>query len=126
MSAAEMFTLANAERRAGDAERAMELYKTLIKHHPEAAESQAARVSLGRLLLDKRGDAAGALAQFDAYLANAAGDGALSEEARVGRATALQRLGRAADEKRAWEELLQHHPQSVHAGRARERLDAIP
>ena len=122
---AELFKLANAERRAGDVEHAIDLYKTLIKRHPDAAESQASHVTLGSLL-EKRGDAAGALAQFDAYLAKASGDGALSEEARVGRATALQRLGRAQEEKKAWEALLQHHPQTVHAARARERLDATP
>lgn len=122
---AELFKMANAERRSGDVDRAVSLYRTLIDKHPDAAESQPARVSLGRLLLDKRGDANGALAQFDAYLANAR-DGALAEEARVGRATAFQRLGRASEEKAAWEDLLKQHPATVHATRARERLDALP
>ena len=66
------------------------------------------------------GQPAEALSMFQAYLD--ANDSALREEAMVGRARALMRLSRAADERRAWGALLQSYPGSVHAERARARL----
>jgi TolA-binding protein len=126
VTAAELFRDANAERRAGHIEKAVELYRSLQKRYPEAPETQASRVSLGRLLLDRQDNPSGALAQFDAYLAGAPADGgSLAEEARVGRALAFEHLGRQDDERRAWEELMARHPQSLHASRARERLAAL-
>lgn len=122
---ADLFRDANAARRAGDVTEAAALYRRLQHEHPTSAESQASRVSLGRLLLDKQGDATGALEQFDAYLKGEATDGALAEEARIGRALALQRLGKKRDERRAWEELVAKHPQSLYVTRARERLGEL-
>lgn len=123
---AELFRDANAERRAGNTAKAIELYRTLQRAHPGAAEAQASRVSLGRLLLDRQGDPTGALTQFEAYLKGAPTDGgSLAEEARVGRALALQRLGRSDEERRAWEELLVRHPQSLQGAQARERIGIL-
>lgn len=126
VTAAELFRDANAERRAGHIEKASDLYRALQKRFPDAPETQASRVSLGRLLLDRQSNAAGALAQFDAYLAGAPADGGtLAEEARVGRALAFEKLGRKDDERRAWEELIARHPQSLHSARAHERLGVL-
>ena len=126
VTAAELFRDANAERRAGNIGRSIDLYRSLQKRHPDAPETQASRVSLGRLLLDRQGDANGALAQFDAYLKGAPADGgSLAEEARVGRALAFEKLGRKDDERRAWEDLVSRHPQSLHSARARERLGVL-
>ena len=126
VTAAELFRDANAERRAGNIGKSIDLYRSLQKRYPDAPETQASRVSLGRLLLDRRSDASGALAQFDAYLKGSPADGGtLAEEARVGRALAFEKLGRLDDERRAWEELLSRHPQSLHSGRARERLSIL-
>ncbi len=126
VTAAELFRDANAERRAGNIGSAIDLYRSLQKRYPDAPEAQAARVSLGRLLLDRQGDANGALAQFDAYLKGAPADGwTLAEEARVGRALAFEKLGQKDDERRAWEELAARHPQSLHVTRARERLGIL-
>lgn len=122
---AELFRDANAARRSGDVDAAIDGYKSLVAHHSGTAEAHAARVSLGRLLLDRRGDAAGALAQFDAYLSSNASDRALAEEARVGRALVFLRQGRTQEEQRAWQELLDKHPDSLHAARARERLRVL-
>lgn len=122
---AELFRDANAARRSGDVDSAIDGYKSLVAHHSGTAEAHAARVSLGRLLLDRRGDAAGALAQFDAYLSSNASDRALAEEARVGRALVFLRQGRTQEEQRAWQELLDKHPDSLHAARARERLRVL-
>jgi len=122
ISAEDLFRDANAERRAGNVGKATQLYRLLQKQHPGSAEAHASRVSLGRLLLDKQGDSAGALAEFDAYLKGGVAADNLAEEARVGRATALERLGRAAEERQAWEELIKLHPSSLHVTHARERL----
>lgn len=126
VTAAQLFRDANTERHAGNIVRAVELYRELQKRHPEAAESRASRVSVGRLLLDRQGDPAGALAEFDVYLATAqGGGGTLAEEARVGRALALERLGRPEEERRAWEAFLARHPEGLYATHARERLAAL-
>ena len=74
---------------------------------------------MGRLLLD-RGDPAGALASFESYLAT--GSGELGEEAMVGRATALERLGRTAQAAGAWQALLAAYPETPFAAHARSRL----
>jgi hypothetical protein len=68
------------------------------------------------------GDAGRALSAFDGYLAT--GAGSLREEAMVGRARALERLGRSAEEHAAWAALLERFPQTIHAERARGRLAA--
>ena len=125
MTAAELFRDANAERRAGHIDKATDLYKALQKRYPDAPETQASRVSLGRLLLDRQGNAAGALAQFDAYLAEAPADGGtLAEEARVGRALAFDKLGRKTDERRAGKSS-SRGTQSLHSARAHERLGVL-
>lgn len=124
-SAADGFREANAARRAGDVDRAVTLYRELLAAHPASAEADASRVSLGRLLLERRSDARGALAQFDAYLKNGARDRTLAEEARVGKAGALERLGLGDEERRAWQDLLENHPDSLSAPRARARLASL-
>lgn len=123
-SAADLFRQANAERRAGNVASAIQLYRSLQSRYPNAAESHASRVSLGRLLLDRQSDPKGALAEFDAYLQVSA-DETLAEEARVGRALAFQRLGDRNEERRAWLELLEHHPDSLQVARAKQRLEAL-
>lgn len=124
-SAADLFRDANAARRAGDVSGAIDLYRKLVDHHRGSPEAHAARVSLGRLLLDRRNDPAGALVELDAYLASPAADRSLAEEARLGRALVFQRQGRSEEERRAWKDLLDRHPDSLHAARARERLSAL-
>lgn len=123
-SASDLFRSANTARRAGDVDGAVAGYRSLVAHYPAASESRAAHVSLGMLLLEKKADAAGALQQFDAYLAGGSRD-TLAEEARLGRALAFQRLGRAVEERRAWHTLIENHPKSLHLSRAEARLAAL-
>ena len=120
-TAAELLAQANAARRAGREGDAAELYRQLQRAHASSREARVSRIAFGRLLLDRSSDPAGALAQFDAYLAGA-GDATLAEEARVGRAMALRRLGRSAAERAAWEDVIAHHPRSAHVPLARERI----
>lgn len=120
-SAAEAFSRANQARRDGQSKDAVRLYRALQERFPGSSEALVSRVALGRLLLDRLGDSRGALVQFTSYLASP-GSGALREEALVGRALALGKLGQRADERNAWQALLQAAPKSAYAERARARL----
>jgi tetratricopeptide (TPR) repeat protein len=120
-TAAQLFAQANEARRRGDEALALRQYGALQRRFPRAPEASLSHVALARLYLDRLGDPAHALAEFDQYLAGSR-EGALDEETLVGRALALQRLGRAAEEKDAWQKLLAVFPNSLSTGRARARL----
>ncbi len=113
------FRKANAARRAGDFGTAGALYARLQSMFPNSDEARLSYVSLGKLLLSS-GNALGAEKQFALYLA--VGGQELTEEALVGRAESLQRLGRTAEERQTWQRLLQDAPASVYVTRAKERL----
>lgn len=123
-TATEIFRRANRARGEGRVHEAARLYRQLSREHQGTREEIASRVSLARLLLDRLGDPQGALSLFDSYLA-VSSTGNMAQEARVGRALCLGRLGRPDEETRAWRELLRHHPRSVHATRARDRLELL-
>jgi TolA-binding protein len=123
-SASELFSQANRARRDGKVTEAVRLYRALQERYPGSSEELVSRVSLGRLLLDRLGDSRGALLQFNAYLASPSG-GALREEAMVGRALALGRLGRTAEEQAAWKAVLDAWPKSTYQRRARARLSEL-
>ena len=123
-NAAELFSKANVAQRDGAASDAARLYTELERSFPGTSEELVARVLLGRLLLDRLDDPRSALAQFDSYLANPDHD-ALGEEAFIGRALALERLGRHSEERSAWETLLGAYPRSAYAEPARTRLDEL-
>jgi TolA-binding protein len=121
-SARELFSAANLARRSSDVARATQLYRQLQHSFPSSSEAQLSLVTLGTLQLDS-GNAGGALATFNRYLNR--GGGPLRAEAMYGRALAFSRLGRGADEQRAWQSLVQQHPGSGYANKARERLSAL-
>jgi hypothetical protein len=119
---ADRFHRANEARRQGAAEDAVRLYKNLEAACPGTGEEVAARVLLGRVYLDRLGDAVHALASFESYLA-ATSSGALREDAMIGRALALGRLNRSAEEANAWQALLASYPDSLYAEKARSRMN---
>lgn len=118
-TASTVFDAANAARRRGDSATARSLYRALQSTYPNSPEARMSLVSMARLELD-RGDASAALSGFDAYLR---GGGDLREDALVGRARALERLGRQAEEADAWTALVRAFPASAHAPYARARLE---
>jgi TolA-binding protein len=119
---ATLFAAANDARQRGAYAEAIRSYRELTQRFPQSREATTAHLILGKLLLD-RGDPSSALDQFDVYLAS--GAMTLGEEAMVGRAQALERLGRSTEEAAAWTALLDGYPQSVHAARARTRLASL-
>jgi TolA-binding protein len=123
-SASQIFSRANEARRRGEYAQALKAYAELQESHANSAEALTSRVAVGRLLLDRLKDPAGALRAFDRYLARQA-VGSLAEEARVGRALSLTALGRKAEARKAWQFILQKYPKSVHAERARRRLQEL-
>jgi hypothetical protein len=120
-SSSELFSRANQARRDGKTTEAVRLYRALQERFSGTSEELVSRVTLGRLLLDRLGDSRGALVQFNSYLASPGG-GVLREEAMVGRALSLGRMGRAAEERVAWQALLDAFPKSTQRKRAQGRL----
>jgi TolA-binding protein len=118
-----LFARLAAARRSGDLSAARAAYGALAAGFPGSREERTARVVVAGLALAGQ-QPHGALALYESYL-ESEGAGALAEEARLGRALALDRLGRSAEEAQAWQELLARHPRSVHAARARARLAAL-
>ncbi|HXT99882.1 MAG TPA: tetratricopeptide repeat protein [Polyangia bacterium] len=117
-AAAELFGRANDARRAGDVGVARALYRDVAERFPGSAEAGLARVSLGKLLLGA-GEVRAAEAEFARYLA---AGGPLVQEALVGRAECLRRLGRSDDERRVWQRLVDEFPGGVYESQARSRL----
>ena len=123
-TASELFRRANEARRDGRYSDAVRWYRTLQRWHRGTRQEIHSRVGLGHLLLSRLNDPEGALPLFDSYLA-VESRGALREEARLGRALSLRRLGRTNEERQAWDTLLREHPDSIHAERARRRLSEL-
>jgi TolA-binding protein len=119
-----LFAAANEARRAGQPDRAGELYMELQRRFPESREAQLSLVSFGRILLD-RGRAGEALAQFERHLRSSPA-GVLAAEALYGQARALTHLHREAEARRCWTDLLARFPDSIYADVARSQLGAKP
>jgi TolA-binding protein len=120
--AAQLFRQANQERREGRFDRALASYRTLQRAQPRTQEATLSFLSMGELYLERDRPEA-ALAAYDSYLKT--GDAALAEEALVGKASALERLGRGGAERAVWVTLLARHPQSDYRWRAQQRLDQL-
>jgi TolA-binding protein len=119
--AATLFADANRARRDGNVERAIALYRDLQTRYPSSSESELSRALLAQMLLD-RGSPEAALAGFDRYLAEDAP--VLGAEALVGRARALEQLGKTEQAVAAWKQVQSRFPGSVHARLAATRLAA--
>jgi len=119
-----LFEQAVAARRGGQHALAASLFEQLQHRYGDSEEASISQIALGRLWLDRLGQPARALAQFESYLA-ARRRGESREEAMVGRAAALERLGRTASAREAWEAVRDAFPGSVSARRAAVRIDAL-
>ncbi|MAQ17621.1 MAG: hypothetical protein CMN30_22845 [Sandaracinus sp.] len=106
-------------RRWGDAERT---YLEVTSAYPGTHAAYVAQVAAGGIRLERLGNAAGAARLYRAAIR---AGGPLDPEARDGLARALRAQGDRVGERRALEALLERHPQSAYANRARQRLDAL-
>jgi len=122
-SAASLFAEANAIRRGGHVRRAIAVYQALRERFPQSSQAVLAAVSLGDLFLGE-GDASSAIAAYGAYLRGAP-DGPLTQEALFGRARGLRKLGRVAEERQAWTELVRRFPRSAYQPAASRRLQEL-
>lgn len=118
-TASAYFDDANDARRRGDYARALALCSELQARYPTSREAHVSYATAGRLELD-RGNLGAALASFDAY--DGQGHGELDEAVMVGRATALERLGRTDEARRAWSRLLGTFPSTPYADHARAQI----
>ena len=121
-TAAALFGAANRARRYGDTGQAVALYRSLQSRFPASDEARLSRATLATLELD-RGDPNAALEGFDRYLEQ--GGSALSVEALVGRAVALQKLGKSSEELASWREIARRFPGTAHAKRAVARIAVL-
>jgi len=122
-TAAELFVEASQARRDGRTAEATARYGLLWTRFPTSEEARASRAIVGRWLLD-RGAYGDAVSAFHDYLRVSSG-GVLEEEVLVGLATALERQGRGAQAAATWQQLLDDHPSTAHASRARIHLGRL-
>ena len=120
-SSASLFAAANLARRQGKLSAATGLYRALRRQFPSSEEARLSLVICAKLDL-YRGNAAAALGSFERY---ARVGGPLEAEALVGRATALERLGRRGEAAAAWSAVADRYAGSTYARQATERLSAL-
>jgi hypothetical protein len=120
-SAGELFARARRLRLGGDSTGALAIYRRLQREYGDSREGHLSYLVAGRLWLERDRPELAA-AQFSRYLETG---GSATEEALVGRAAALGRLGRSSDEAMDWQRLLSEHPTTVYASRARTRLGEL-
>jgi len=128
-TAASLFAAATRARHDGDLRRAVTLYTTLRTAFPDSDQARVASVSVGDLLL-RLDEPARALPAFDGYLSSL-GSAPLREEALVGRARCLKKLGeggaqgRVEEEEETWARLVREFPGSAYGPAARQRLGEL-
>ncbi|OJY16022.1 MAG: hypothetical protein BGO98_25590 [Myxococcales bacterium 68-20] len=120
---ADLLREANLLRARGQWAEAATTYRKVIDLGPDSAEAYPADVALGNLELQQNRPLP-ALARYEHALAKHP-SGALSEEARWGKARALRAAGRTAEERAALEDFRKHHPDSPLASVAAQRLAEI-
>jgi TolA-binding protein len=119
-----LFAQALTERQEGRSQTAIATFRSLQREFPASREATVSLVSLGDLLLGT-GLRAEALLAFETYLQRAP-SGTLLPEAWIGKARALDALGRATEARAAWREIAKRFPDSPYARRARGGDSAPP
>ncbi|MCA9613956.1 MAG: hypothetical protein H6721_25975 [Sandaracinus sp.] len=121
-TAEDLLRRANGLRGGRQWREAERTYLEVTSAHPSTHAAYVARVAAAALRLEHLDDPGGAVRLYRSAISHG---GNLDAEARAGLARAYGRLGRASDEADAWRGLLQRHPSSPFAGRARSRLSEL-
>jgi FecR protein len=114
---------ARALRMEGQFARAAAVYRSIYSRSPRTEGGRAALLSLASLQLSSLGDASGALASYESYLAG--GGGPLSEQAEYGRIRALHQLGHASQEREATRKFIARYPNAPET-RLLKKRDGVP
>lgn len=122
-SAADVLAMANHLRSQGQWQQAAQAYGKAIALHPRSSEGYAALIAAAALYREKLKDPKRSLALYRRALASKP-NGPLAQEARWGIAQAHRQLGQRQAEAEALRTFLQHHPDSVWAAQAQQRLRA--
>ena len=109
-------------RRQGSWPELARTYRRLINRHSRTEEAASAMVALADVLLRHLDNPRAALAMYDGYIQSK--ERTLLEEALIGKADALEGLGRVSEATTVLQTFLTRHPQSIHASAVRHRLDA--
>ena len=117
----ESMARARKRLRQNDPRGALRAYHTVLERYPTSADAQTCLLQIGKIHLDRLGNASVALGFFEQYLKGNP-FGVLAEEAALGKVNALGALKRPGEETRMLEEFLRRYPHSAHAPRAEERL----
>lgn len=104
-------SLAHAHQRAGEYESACNVYRRIMDTYPDTLAARNSLVTLGQIELSAMDLPAQALDRFDAYLLLTP-QGALAEEARVGRIRGLTQLGQPTQVIAAADEFVRLHARS--------------
>lgn len=113
-SARELFEKAGASRRAGDAQGAARAYEELLRAHPADGRASLAAFELGRLRMDRLGDAAGAITALERAVALNVGP-TFREDALARLVSVYAKQGNFAACGRARDRYLASYPAGVHA-----------
>ena len=108
---APLTSLAHAHQRAGEYESACDVYRRIMEIYPDTLAANNSLVTVGQIELSALGLPELALDRFDDYLVQSP-EGALIEEARIGRVRSLSQLGRTTEVIASADEFVRHHPSS--------------
>lgn len=122
-SARELFEKAALSRRAGDAATAAQAYTELLRLYPSDGRAGLAAFELGRLRMDRLGDAGGAIAALERAVASNIGP-TFREDALARLASVYAAQGNFAACSRARDRYLASYPAGVHAAAVASRCGA--
>jgi transmembrane sensor len=113
-SARELFEKAGERRRSGDAAGAARAYEELLRSHPGDGRASLSAFELGRLRMDRLGDAAGAIVALERAVALNVGP-TFREDALARLVSVYAKQGNFAACGRARDRYLASYPGGVHA-----------
>ncbi|MBN2716838.1 MAG: FecR domain-containing protein [Deltaproteobacteria bacterium] len=119
----ELFAEIQMNRKQKNWQAAVEGYHSLILQYEHDGKTQAAKVAMANLYLEKLHQPDVALKWYDAYLKS--GSQSLAPEALQGKSRALRDLNQPSAERQILEEIVQKFPQTPYGMQAQQRLHQL-